>query len=212
MSSICKDDITRLVKNPSHTPRWEKKSGVKCCMPGCDVPSFTQSKIASQEQLNAISHTIGCSVPSNVPIPTPLCKHHYHLIYKTLQPQQSHCPTCGTSLRTTPARPCPDVLRILKYLQEKTGFEGELTENTKVCYTCYKSHLQMLKEANRLSTNNDLLKLINSFEQSIIPVEAVRCTEDVVNRSLAQTTLYVAESLYRQEALLLPSVHSAFSH
>lgn len=69
----------------------------------------------------------------------------------------------------------------------------------------------MLKEANTISTNNDLFKLITSFEQSIIPVQAVKCIEDVVNRSLAQTTLYVAESLYRQEALLLPSVHSAFS-
>ena len=39
----------------------------------------------------------------------------------------------------------------------------------------------------------------------------MKYTEDVVNRSLAQTTLYVAESLYRQEALLLPSVHNAFS-
>ena len=200
----CKDDITRLVKNPSHTPRWGKKSGVKCRMPECDVPSFTQSKIASQEQLNVISHTIGCSVPSNIPTPTPLCKHHDYLIYKTLQPMQRHCPTCGSSLKTTPARPCPDVPRILKYLKEKTGFEGELTENTKVCYTCYKSHLQMLKEANRMSTNDDLLKLINSFEQSIIP--------DIVNRSLVPTTLYVAELLYRQEALLLPSVHNAFSH
>ena len=41
---LCKDDITRLVKNPSHTPRWGEKCGVKCCMPGCDAPSFTQSK------------------------------------------------------------------------------------------------------------------------------------------------------------------------
>ena len=54
-----KDNITRLVKNPSHTPRWEEKSGVKCCMSRCDVPSFTQSKIASQEQVNVISHTTG---------------------------------------------------------------------------------------------------------------------------------------------------------
>ena len=52
---LCKDDITRLVKNPSHTPRWGKKCSVKCCMPGRDAPSFTQSKIVSQEQLNTIS-------------------------------------------------------------------------------------------------------------------------------------------------------------
>ena len=41
---LYKDDITRPVKNPSHTPRWAEKCGVKCCMPGCDSPSFTQSK------------------------------------------------------------------------------------------------------------------------------------------------------------------------
>ena len=41
---LCEDDITRLVKNHSHIPRWGGKCGVKCCMPGCDAPSFTQSK------------------------------------------------------------------------------------------------------------------------------------------------------------------------
>ena len=38
---VCEDDITRPVKNPSHTPRWGK---MWCEMPGCDAPSFTQSK------------------------------------------------------------------------------------------------------------------------------------------------------------------------
>ena len=155
----CKDDITRLVKNPSHTPRWEKQSSMKCCMLGCDVPSFVQSKIASQEELNSVAHTTGCTLPSDVPIPTPLCKHHYHLTYNTLQPQQSNCPTCGSSLRTTHTRSCPNAPFIRKYLEEKTGFEGELIENTKVCYACYKSHLQLLKDANTISTNSDLLEL-----------------------------------------------------
>ena len=40
----------------------------------------------------------------------------------------------------------------------------------------------------------------------------MKSTEDIVNRSLVQTTLYVAELVYRQEALLLPSIHNAFSH
>ena len=53
-----------------------------------------------------------------------------------------------------------------------------------------------------MSPNNDLLKLVNSFEQSIIPVQAVKCTEDVVNRSLAQTTLYVVESLQTVSPLI----------
>jgi hypothetical protein len=34
-----------------------------------------------------------------VPVPTPLCKHHYHEVYKLLQPQQRKSVTCDTSLR-----------------------------------------------------------------------------------------------------------------
>ena len=100
---------------------------------------FLSNQIASTEQTRSI---VGYSVLQDLPVPTPLCKPHYHIIYDTLQPKQTHCPTCGSSLRTTATRLCPDRQRIQQYLTDKTGYEGEIPEGSKLCY---KSHLLMLK-------------------------------------------------------------------
>ena len=64
-----------------------------------------------------------------VPFPTPLCKHHYHKVYDALQNKQTHCCTCGSSLRSEPFRVCPNAVHIHKYLTEKRGFEGNLSES-----------------------------------------------------------------------------------
>ena len=80
ISHPCRNDITRLTKNPDHQPRWAKPPQSVCCLPGCNETTFSQSKMATQDQLGLISHTIGYSSIPTLPIPTPLCKHHYHLI------------------------------------------------------------------------------------------------------------------------------------
>ena len=40
-----------------------------------------------------------------VPFPTPLCDHHYYIVYNAVQHQQTNCPTCGISLRNVKSRP-----------------------------------------------------------------------------------------------------------
>ena len=178
---------------------------MKCCIPQCNNAAFVQSRIATSEQ---IADVLGyCEAP----YPTPLCKHHYHLIYDKLQPKQTHCCTCGSPLRTGPKRPCPDPQRIQQYLYQEIGFEGNIPEDAYVCLSCYKSHLQILKE-DPANTDGDLLVLINTLKSSTLPVELVKNTDDLINTAMHKTAIYVGESLLHQEALLLPSVHDTLRH
>lgn len=61
-----------------------------------------------------------------------------------------------------------------------------------------------------LSTDDDLLALINNIKQLIKPIELVKCAEDLINRAIYSTAIHVGEKLL-QEALLLPAAHEIFS-
>ena len=95
----CCNDITRLKKDPSHRPRWEK-----CRVTECTIPNTE---------------------------------------------------------------------RIQSYLAEKTGYEGVLKDGNKVCFACYKSHLQILKHSQIHSIDTDLVELIQVVKSSIIHVNDV---------------------------------------
>ena len=94
---------------------------------------------------------------------TPLCKHHYHLVYSALQ--QRECATC----------PKLDVIQ--KHLKESTGFEGEIFT------MCYKSHLLVLKENKPISRDIDLEELIitiSTYTEQIPPTDEVITAHDVI--------------------------------
>ena len=119
-----------------------KKDTNVCCVNHCAESAFACSNMASCGTIRSAMETAGieCSL-HELPEPTPLCKHHYHLIYNILQPPQTNCVTCHISLRHCNSRPCPKPEIIELHLRENTGFEGHLKAQDKVCYTCYKSHI-----------------------------------------------------------------------
>ena len=205
----CRGDIRRLIQNPDHVPRWTRqKTHTQCCVPGCKETLFTQTQIVSEEQ---ISLALGISITPPIPIPTPLCKGHYHTIYKSLQPTQSHCPTCGSSLKGTSVRTCPDPGRVQEYLSKNTGYEGVIGKECKVCFACYRSHLQILKDVKAISTDSDLSALINALKLTLTPAKGINSIDNAVEHSLTLTAIYVGDIILRNEAILLPQVHETFS-
>ena len=127
----------------------------------CKQPSFSLTTIAINEGIH------GINVMSLFPSPTPLCKSHYHIVYNTLQARQRNCRTCCRhfGLQQGHERPCPQPQVIQAYLHvcDHTDFEGDITECDCVCLTCCKSHLVVLSENKPISTEHDLMLIIDSL-------------------------------------------------
>jgi len=66
----------------------------RCCILLCGQSVFVHGRLASNEQMQAALKLAGQKCTSDtVPVPVPLCKHHYHLVYNLLQPAQTKCIT-----------------------------------------------------------------------------------------------------------------------
>ena len=96
---------------------------------------------------------------------------------------------------------------INKYLLEQTGFEGNLSKFSKVCFSCYKCQLQILKETSLSSTDPDLTQLITSLKGKHSVIKSV---QDVTDTAMPHTSIFVAELLLQGESLLLPTAHAFF--
>ena len=206
----CRDDIGRCLKDSEYQPRWMKaQKSQHCSINRCNkrvLANYTPSDI---DKLKTTLVSLGYETKSELKLPIPLCTSHYHQIYDIIQEKQTHCATCGTSLRlgTVPSRTCTNSTLIKKYLEEKTGFDQDISEGARVCIPCYKSHQQMLQDRSTISTDHDLVQLITKLTNEK-PVINKGNQDDIVQRALHETVVYVAEAILRQEALLLPAVHS----
>lgn len=174
---------------------------------------FVASHMADAETMQSILTACGFNC-NGVPIPTPLCKHHYHETYKLLQPQQSNCPTCETSLKHVNSRPCPNPEVIQSHLRNTAGFEGSISTGAKVCFSCYKSHLTILQQVNETSTDDDSDSDLQSLlQKTSLKVSAMRVPttlEEVNDLAFNKILLDVGEELLRGGALLLPNVYERF--
>ncbi len=136
--NACRKDVTRAVKDSTFVSRWCKYKAM-CSIPGClqCVYGSLHKPVHNLDTTMAALKLKAEVTPTLVPLP--LCKLHYHKIYKQLEPVQRHCATCGTSLRHSNPKPklCPQPLIIERHLYQHTDFEGTLTKMDKECYSCY---------------------------------------------------------------------------
>ncbi len=65
-------------------------------------------------------------------------------------------------------RPCPEpeVHVVQAYLHQHTDFIGDIAKNDRVYFTCYESHLALLKQNNPTS-NDDLRPLVESVRTGV---------------------------------------------
>ena len=79
----CRDDVTRVLSNSSHVPKWRKvgveTSDIYCCVKHCTHYSFTQTNMGSSDELKHVQQIEFAY--DTIPTPTPLCKSHYHVLY-----------------------------------------------------------------------------------------------------------------------------------
>ena len=120
----CRKDVTRALSDSSFVPRWTKTCIEReCSIKGCNNIVFASLHKISTEQV----HEVLCSLNLETSLsatPVLLCKHHYHRVYNTLNPTQTHCVACGVSLRHCSPKQCPQPSVIEDYLKNNTGFQG----------------------------------------------------------------------------------------
>ena len=165
---------------------------MKCAILNCEKQFFSHCGIPLDDIVGCLNKN-GESILKN---PVPFCNHHYHLVYNAYQPAQSHCPTCGSVLKRGNTRPCPNPHNIECYLSEIMGFEGRITEGDMVCFVCYKSHLQILKEAKSLSTDRELQDQIKLTKSNVLQVHDIEDTTWCVSDQSSPQPL----PLYRSNA------------
>ena len=152
----CRQNVTRVIADAEYMPRWGKESvESSCCVQNCSEFSIAHASMCSSDEFMQIQGIDFQNEP--IPVPTPLCKSYYHAVYDALQTRHKNCRTCGRRLRMGMDRPCPQP----KYLYEHTDFTGNIVPSDRVCLTCYKSHLVLLKENKPVSRDSDLQSLVD---------------------------------------------------
>ncbi len=139
------------------------------------IPIYT---ITSDELI-----AFGLDIPDVIPTPFPLCKHHYYTVEKKIEKPQTHCPMCNISVRNIHVRSCPNSDLINKILLQQTGFEGNLSNSSKVCFSCYNCQLELLKETQLSSTDSDLSHLIATLNSKQVPLKCA--STDVIDTAIA---------------------------
>ena len=96
-----------------------------------------------------------------------------------------------------------------------TGFEGTINLTDKICETCYRSHLTLLKtEETSGSDSEEFESLVSTLQNSLPILPVTISSEDNLIISLATkiATVKVAQELLANHALTLHSAYSIFTH
>lgn len=138
-----------------------------------------------------------------------LCSEHYGALYRKLNPPNNHCKTCNHLLQPTKARKCPNPSLIQKFLSDNHNFVGTITDNDRVCNTCYKSHLVIIKHATNSveSKDSDLAALIFQLKSQLPDLLTLKTAEELVSYTISLISIHVGEVLLDQDAMLLPDIH-----
>ena len=124
-------------------------------------------------------------------------------MYKTLKSVQIHCVTCGTSIRHSNTKLCPQPAIIELYLKENTGFEGSICETDKDA--CYRSQLFILQKSQSISIDSDLEQIISTIAQHT--PTSVKSVDELIEAATNRVVVTVGRN---GNVLLLSNVHDLF--
>ena len=86
----CRKEMTRCIGNENDTPRW-RKSKVSCFIKDCTDIFYASLHKSSEAIVQGIQKRGLLASTAEIPIPTPMCKCHYHIVYNIIKPTQTHC-------------------------------------------------------------------------------------------------------------------------
>ena len=96
----CRDDVGCCLKDREYKPRWTKvHKSQHCSIHRCNKQVLANYNPLDIDKLKTTLVLLGYETKNKLKLPIPLCTSHYHQIYDAIQEKQTHCVTCGTSLR-----------------------------------------------------------------------------------------------------------------
>ena len=213
------------ISDENFVPRWKKvaqKNETKeCCVPGCTHVAKKVTRLVNIETIISLFVDIGdasntppsaCSEHSEQGVG--LCAEHYGALYKHLNPPIRKCKTCDKPL-TDPlkSRKCPEPTLIQQFLEKNTDYSGEISDDDRVCYACYRAHLFTIKHLhNTVSSNDaDLSTLLQQIKHNMIQLSDIHTTTQIISYATHYSAVYVGEILLKQNAILLPDVYDHFT-
>lgn len=136
-------EVKRYRSNPEHVPKWKRRekhditdTQHTCTYPKCHASSANEKIIVVPENTKQLFAQVLRTQESMT-----LCGTHYQCLYR-----QTHvsnpCVGCGAKpmARQSPYnRHSPDAITISHYLQERTGFDVNITPSDTLCKSCYDS-------------------------------------------------------------------------
>ena len=128
-----------------------------------------------------------------------------------VQAFQSKCKTCDKNMTDmSKSRACPQPDIIQKYLRENTEFSGEICNDDRVCYACYKSISIKHLNSTVNSTDADLHLLIAQIQEDTPIVSDVHTFDQAIQYTSNTLAVEVGEALLTQRVLLLPTIYETF--
>ena len=212
---LCRDDISKI-SDENFLPRWKKSSQRKhCLVPTCDRMSSKVTHLVDQSTLCEIMHISGSDLELCEAQGFPLCSEHYGALYRKLNPFKRNCKTCNKALLDiTKARKCPNPTVVQKFLSENLDFDGTINDEDRICTTCYKSHLILIKHITQSvkSTDSDLTHKISELKSEMTDLLTIQSPEQLVSYTITSMAIHVAEVLLDQGAILLPDLYDKFTN
>jgi len=211
---LCRDDIGKI-NDENFTPRWRKNNNNKmlCIVPECNQVSSKTTKLVDHSTLCSLLHIDLSMCTLNKDGGFPLCGDHYGILYRQLNPFQHNCKTCNKVLHDiSKARKCPNPSIIQKFLSDNHDFVQNISDTDRICNTCYKSQLVLIKHATNSveSMDSDLNALISQLKSQLSELTTIKTTEELVSYTMSFISIHVGEVLLDQGALLLPNIYEMF--
>ena len=213
----CTKFVKRNIGKADVVPRWlpkERKPSQSCMVSNCKQNALSTTSITTYSIASQYLELDECSRVDTTDKSLALCNAHYQKLYRELE-FPAPCATCGVHTRygKNHVRRCPDPAIITSYLQTITGFSGTLTTDSRVCKACYEFHSQILRHHHE---NPSLESVKSNLQVSISTFES--CDKQAVTEEqyldwlVQKVALTLARLLEKDEAVLLPELHTKFCH
>ena len=89
-------------------------------------------------------------------------------------------------MRNFQKRICPNPEVIQEYLTKNTDFDETIPEDSRVCQSCYKAHLLILKQKPK-GTDTNLHTLICDLKKHLLPIENLKGANDIIEHAMQST-------------------------